>query len=322
MRIIKQIISVIGMVFSSGFLLIGLVALGEEPAAAGISIVTGLIFFIPSFLMFRNARKTQPVMPANVTPIKQPVASIKPKETIQTPAPIEVAAEESNITPAKTLETPDIDSVESDEQIADLPPVPEVEEAVIEIPVVEKPAYSEPHRRKTNYRKRTKLMDDYVVFDLETTGLKPSESEILEIGAIKYENNEEIDRFHSYVKPNRHISSRITRINGITDDIVKDAPSIDEALPAFLAFAGKETLVAHNAPFDMKFVVHYHGADLESYVSDTLTLSRRAFGFRFNKLTDWKERLGLDHLGSHNSIDDCIVCHELYQHVKSNSQRK
>jgi DNA polymerase-3 subunit epsilon len=321
MRIIKQIISVIGMVFSSGFLLIGLVALGEEPVAAGVSIVTGLIFFIPSFLMFRNARKTQPVVPANVAPIEQPAASIKLEETIQTPAPIEVA-EEPSIIPAETLEALDIDSVESDEQIVDLPLVAEVEEAVIEILAVEKPAYDEPHKRKATYLKRAKLMDDYVVFDLETTGLKPSESEIIEIGAIKYENNEEVDLFHSYVKPNRHISSRITRINGITDDIVKDAPSIDEALPAFLAFADKETLVAHNAPFDMKFVVHYHGADVESYVSDTLTLSRRAFGFRFNKLTDWKARLGLDHTGSHNSIDDCIVCHELYQHVKSNSTRK
>ncbi|BES63669.1 hypothetical protein SANA_01080 [Gottschalkiaceae bacterium SANA] len=172
---------------------------------------------------------------------------------------------------------------------------------------------------KLTYRKRRKLMDDYVVFDLETTGFKPTDSEIIEIGAIKYKNNEEIDRYHSYVKPSGHISSRITKINGIDDSMVKDAPSVDTALPAFLSFAGKETLVAHNASFDMNFVLHYHGEEIPNYVLDTLRLSRKTFDHRHNKLTDWKERLGLDHLGSHNSIDDCLVCNELYQHVKKNS---
>jgi DNA polymerase-3 subunit epsilon len=175
---------------------------------------------------------------------------------------------------------------------------------------------------KLTYRKRRKLMDDYVVFDLETTGFQPTGSEILEIGAIKYKNNEEVDRFHTYVKPTRHISSRITKINGIDDEMVKDAPSVDEALPAFLDFAGKETLVAHNASFDMSFVLHYKGEEIPNYVSDTLSLSRKTFDHRHNKLTDWKDRLDLDHLGSHNSIDDCIVCHELYQHVKKNSDLK
>jgi DNA polymerase-3 subunit epsilon len=175
-----------------------------------------------------------------------------------------------------------------------------------------------PAATKIPYRKRRKLMDDYVVFDLETTGFQPTNSEIIEIGAIKYKNNEEVDRFHTYVKPSGHISSRITKINGINDSMVKDAPPVDEALPAFLNFAGKETLVAHNASFDMNFVLHYHGEEIPNYVSDTLSLSRNAFDHRYNKLTDWKERLGLDHLGSHNAVDDCVVCNALYQHVKKN----
>ena len=175
---------------------------------------------------------------------------------------------------------------------------------------------------KLTYRKRRKLMDDYVVFDLETTGFQPTDSEILEIGAIKYKSNKEVDRFHTYVKPTRHISSRITKINGIDNEMVKDAPSVDEALPAFLDFAGNETLVAHNASFDMSFVLHYQGEEIPNYVSDTLSLSRKTFDHRYNKLTDWKERLDLGHLGSHNAIDDCIVCHELYQYVKSNSNQK
>ena len=172
---------------------------------------------------------------------------------------------------------------------------------------------------KLSYRKRRKPMDDYVVFDLETTGFQPTDSEIIEIGAIRYKNNEEVDRFHTYVKPSGHISSRITKINGIDDSMVKNAPSVNDALPAFLDFAGKETLVAHNASFDMNFVLHYHGEEIPNYVSDTLSLSRNTFDHRYNKLTDWKERLGLNHLGSHNSIDDCIVCNALYQHVKKNS---
>lgn len=72
-----------------------------------------------------------------------------------------------------------------------------------------------------DYKKGRKLTDDYIVFDLETTGLNPQESEIIEIGAIKYHSGIEVDRFHTYVKPDCPITPKITKINGITNSMVK-----------------------------------------------------------------------------------------------------
>ena len=86
------------------------------------------------------------------------------------------------------------------------------------------------------YKKGRKLPDDYIVFDLETTGLNPEESEIIEIGAIKYHGGIEVDRFHTYVKPYSPITSKITKINGITNSMVKDAPRIDTAIKSFENF--------------------------------------------------------------------------------------
>src|SRR4051812_36446666 len=102
--------------------------------------------------------------------------------------------------------------------------------------------------------------DEFVVFDLETTGLSPwGGDEIIEIGAMKLFGNEidEVNIFHSLVNPRRLISEEATKINGITNEMVAGAPALDEVFPKFLEFVGNAWLVAQNAKFDMGFLMKH-----------------------------------------------------------------
>ena len=98
---------------------------------------------------------------------------------------------------------------------------------------------------------------DYVVFDLETTGLSPVSDGIIEISAVKVENGKVTDSFSTLVNPGRRIPAAATRVNGITDQMVKDAPGLKEALDQFLSFIGDQVLVGHNIhSFDMGFFIY------------------------------------------------------------------
>ncbi len=126
-------------------------------------------------------------------------------------------------------------------------------------------------------------LDEYVVFDLETTGLSPwAGDEIIEIGAMKVFGDEvdEVNTFHSLVNPRRLISEEATRINGISNEMVADAPTFDEVFPKFLDFVGGAYLVAQNAKFDMSFLMKYMVQNKISRpfeVYDTMHFSRRCF---------------------------------------------
>ena len=99
-----------------------------------------------------------------------------------------------------------------------------------------------------------KLVDDYVVFDLETTGFDPKSSRIIEIGALKYRNNELVEELSLLVNPGCPIPDVITMITGIDDELVKNAISIEEAMPKFISFIEDLPLVAHNSKFDLSFI--------------------------------------------------------------------
>ncbi len=126
-------------------------------------------------------------------------------------------------------------------------------------------------------------LDEFVVFDTETTGLSPwGGDEIIEIAAMKIYGNEidEKNIFHSMVNPKRLISPEATRINGITNEMVADAPPIEQVIPNFLDFVGTAWLVAQNAKFDMGFISKYLvklkiNRSLEVY--DTIHFSRRCY---------------------------------------------
>jgi DNA polymerase III epsilon subunit family exonuclease len=124
------------------------------------------------------------------------------------------------------------------------------------------------------------FIDTYVVFDLETTGLSCYGNEIIEIGAIKVENNRVVNTYSSFVKPMNNIPYYITRINGISNQMVSKAPGIDCALAEFLEFTGDYPLLGHNIiSFDMKFInvasEVLFGKGIQNDYIDTLLLSRR-----------------------------------------------
>ena len=95
---------------------------------------------------------------------------------------------------------------------------------------------------------------EFIAFDLETTGLSSRTDKIIEIGAVLLRNGKEVDRFQTFVDPGRRLDKKIVDLTGITDQMLQGAPSIAEVMPKFLEFCGDRVLVAHNADFDTGFV--------------------------------------------------------------------
>lgn len=112
---------------------------------------------------------------------------------------------------------------------------------------------------------RMLLESNFVVFDLETTGAKSPPCRITEIGAYRVRNGEIAGEFHTLVNPEMTIPPFIAALTGITDDMVRDAPKFAEVAADFLDFIGDSVLVAHNAPFDMRFLNHEIGRIYEDY---------------------------------------------------------
>ena len=118
---------------------------------------------------------------------------------------------------------------------------------------------------------------EFIIFDIETTGLSPVDCGITEIGASLYRGGEIVENFGTYVNPEMPIPENITSLTGITDDMVKDAPKTKEAVQKFLAFAGNRMLVAHNANFDVGFIrkaCEKYKIKFNNPYLDTLPLSR------------------------------------------------
>ena len=169
------------------------------------------------------------------------------------------------------------------------------------------------------------LPENYVVFDLETTGFSPASAEIIEIGALRMIGGKVDEGFHSYVKPRGFLPRHITELTGINSEMLDDAPRIEAVIPQFLAFLNRKpmTLVAHNAPFDCRFMNAYcglMGLDFCRYdIFDSLKAARAYVPIESKKLSDIKEFLGLD-FASHNAIDDCKVTAYLMEWCKRKSR--
>ncbi len=154
--------------------------------------------------------------------------------------------------------------------------------------------------------------DEFVAFDLETTGLSAQHDEIIEIGAVILKNGEEIDRFQSFVDPGRALTPKIIDLTGITDAMLAGAPSMQEVLPKFLEFCGKRTLVAHNADFDVGFIAaacRKQKIDYKPTYADTLILAQNLMP----QLTKFKldivsNALSLPDFNHHRAADDAMTC--------------
>jgi DNA polymerase-3 subunit alpha (Gram-positive type) len=125
-----------------------------------------------------------------------------------------------------------------------------------------------------------RLADDFVVFDIETTGFNREDCTIIEIGAVRVSNGEITGRFHRLIDPREKLPAKIIELTHITDQMLAGQPLIDAVLPEFLDFVGDATLVAHNADFDMSFLEHHSsvlGYNVKNPYLCTLQLSRALF---------------------------------------------
>ena len=154
--------------------------------------------------------------------------------------------------------------------------------------------------------------EEYVAFDLETTGLSSANDRIIEIGAVIMKNGEELDRFQTFVDPQRPLEKKIVELTGITDEMLRGAPGIEEVLPKFLEFIGGRVLVAHNSDFDTGFIRAECGRQGLPYTytaADTLILSQNMLP-QLNKfkLDIVSNALSLPDFNHHRAADDAVTC--------------
>ncbi len=160
------------------------------------------------------------------------------------------------------------------------------------------------------------LDDNFVVFDLETTGFSPEKDKIIEIGAVKVEHGEITGRFSTFVNPQTPIPYRIEELTSIRDDMVLDAPKIEEILPEFLSFCGGAVMVAHNADFDMSFIIQncrQQGLSAEFTIIDTVALARILLpNLNRFKLDTVAKALGVSLENHHRAVDDAGCTAEIF----------
>lgn len=171
--------------------------------------------------------------------------------------------------------------------------------------------------------KERKFVDDYVVFDLETTGLDPITNKIIEIGALKYKNKKLVDEFSVLINPEVPLSEVITKITGLSDADLADKPTIATVLPEFLTFIEDLTLIAHNSSFDLSFIEEnlkkLNLPIIKNKNIDTIDLAKKYIPKAYNyKLETLKHYFKLDY-GSHRSVDDCKTTNYIYEYCKKKS---
>ena len=161
--------------------------------------------------------------------------------------------------------------------------------------------------------------EEYVAFDLETTGLYARRDRIIEIGAVRMKNGQEIDRFQTFVDPGCPLEKRTVELTGITDAMLCGAPEIQQVLPKFLEFVGQSVLVAHNASFDMSFIekaCKEQGLDCALTCVDTLALSQNLL-HKLNRfsLDVVAKEFELEDFNHHRAGDDALICGKIMWHL-------
>ena len=162
---------------------------------------------------------------------------------------------------------------------------------------------------------------DYVVFDLETTGISCYKDSVIEISAIKVVNHKIKDESSSLVHPGRSIPYYASQVNGITDEMVADAPRFEVVLKDFIEFIGGMPLVGHNInAFDMKFIYrdcqNYYGSVLDNDYVDTLKLARKYLPrLEHHTLSDLADYYGISTDGAHRALNDCRMNQKIYENL-------
>ncbi len=158
--------------------------------------------------------------------------------------------------------------------------------------------------------------DEFIVFDIETTGLSAANCKITEIGAVKIKDGEILDRFNIFVNPECPIPAEIVELTGITDEMVADAEKIDTVLPKFFDFVGDRLLIAHNADFDTGFIrvaAKEQGLEFKNPYLDTLGLARAMLHeMKSHKLDRLADHYKLGEFNHHRACDDAEMLANIF----------
>ncbi|QBG48719.1 3'-5' exonuclease [Verrucomicrobia bacterium S94] len=160
----------------------------------------------------------------------------------------------------------------------------------------------------------------FVAFDLETTGTKPTEDMIVEVGAVMFDGNRAVKGYGALVDPGIPIPAEASAVNGITDDMLKGKPKIVDVLKEFAEFCGDLPLVAHNAPFDYKFLLEdvklHKSVAPGGVVLDTLPLARKVFpGLPNYKLWTLTRHFNFPSGTFHRAEEDSSYCGLLFAKI-------
>lgn len=169
-----------------------------------------------------------------------------------------------------------------------------------------------------NFTQNASLQDlTYVVMDFETTGFSPQADEIIEIGAVKIVNGQEVERYGTLVRPTKEIPYEITKLTGITQEMVAESPNASEALAGFRNFIGDAVLVAHNASFDLSFLkvgMRKHlQHEVTNQVIDTLGVARILLpSLKNHKLDTLVKEFKIELSNHHRAVDDAAATAKLW----------
>ncbi len=168
---------------------------------------------------------------------------------------------------------------------------------------------------------------DYVIVDIETTGLYPEQSEIIEIGALLIEKKDIKSVFNPLIKPKQPIPKEIEDLTTITNDIVKNHPGAEEVLPEFINFIGDKTLIAHNAEFDMGFL-QYHitkilGKEIKNHYICTVKLARALLpGLSNHKLHTIANYYKIPIPNRHRALGDVEITYQVWLKLLEELKKK
>ena len=175
-------------------------------------------------------------------------------------------------------------------------------------------------------KSRIAFPEDYCVVDIETTGLDPAESEIIEIAAVRYRGCKKTAVFSTLIKPDNHISSFITELTGINDGMVQDAPDISQAIMDFYEFAGDDMLMGYNVNFDINFLydnlLRCHGITFDNDFVDVLRFARKVLPLLPDRRqTTVANHYGISVTGAHRAEKDCEICNACYFRLRDEMKK-